>query len=290
MNKIIQLSELPLTSDGRVYHLNLLPEELAEKVITVGDPGRVPMVSRYFDKIELIVQHREFVTHTGWVGKKRISVISAGIGTPNVDIVMNELDALMNIDLKTRKINKLTKSLEIVRLGTAGGLCERLNLGDCAVSQYAIGMDGLLNFYCVPFSEEESALKDAFIQHFSPAILPIVPYVAESDPELTQRFSKITSLAGITITCPGFFAPQGRELRGKNFLGNVIDTLASFKYQHVPVVNFEMETSAILGLGKYLGHRCTSLSLIVADRRRMNFSKDILGNMDKLIQEVLWAF
>lgn len=280
MQKNISASALPVNEEGRIYHLNLLPEELADTVITVGDPRRVSAVSKHFDSIECEISHREFTTHTGWIGSKRLSVISTGIGTPNIDIVINELDALKNINLTTREENLEHKALTIVRFGTTGSLCKDLSIGELVVTQMAVGLDGLLNYYDHKTSTSENLWLDAFNEHMGQ--LPIKPYITSADPKLVSQ-AKILGKASVTVTCPGFYGPQGRILRAPLSYGDIITKLTGFSHDNLPILNFEMETSAILGLGKMLGHRCISLAAVLANRRLGTFS----GSIDKPIEDMI---
>ncbi len=281
MTKVIPESELVLNKDGSVYHLNLLPEDIAETIITVGDPDRVGEVSKYFDKIEVRKQHREFVTHTGYLGNKRLTVVSTGIGPDNIDIVFNELDALVNIDLKTREIKPQHTSLRIIRVGTSGGLQEFLGVDSFVVSDAAFGMDGVLHYYQNDWVNKP--VLDSFIKHIQS---PVLPYYAEGNDSLTQLFSE-SFHQGITVTCNGFYGPQGRILRLQPAIDGFIAKLHSFDFEGRKILNFEMETSAIYGLGHLLGHRCCSLSVIVANRVLQKFSKDGATAVDKLIKKTL---
>ncbi|MGN6439133.1 MAG: nucleoside phosphorylase [Agriterribacter sp.] len=276
-------SELILNSRGAVYHLNLLPEELASTVITVGDPERVSEVSKYFDTIEYQQQHREFVTHTGTIGKKRISVVSTGIGTDNIDIVLNELDALVNIDLVTRTIKPQLTSLQIVRIGTAGSLQADVPVDSFVASTHGLGIDNLLHFYRHEQNDEEKQLLQAFITQTQVTALP---YLSSASVSLIKHFVQ-NFHHGITVTCPGFYAPQGRILRlGLHYPG-LIDRLTGFSFGQHRICNFEMETAGIYGLGHLLGHHCLSLSAIVANRVSKQFSKNGQAAIEKLIKTTL---
>jgi uridine phosphorylase len=274
-------SELIINSRGAIYHLDVKPGELAENIITVGDPGRVKEVSRHFDKIEVQRQHREFITHTGYLGNKRISVVSTGIGPDNIDIVMNELDALVNIDFSTRTINPELKKLNIIRIGTSGSLQADVPVDSFVASTHGLGVDNLLNFYLHENNEEEKQLLHSFItqtqlhNNFS-------PYIAGASMSLIKHFVDGYH-QGITVTCPGFYGPQGRVLRLGIANPHLIDRLTEFQFGHHRITNFEMETSAIYGLGKELGHHCLSLNAIVANRIHKNFSADGPGLVEKLI-------
>ncbi|MGN6491660.1 MAG: nucleoside phosphorylase [Agriterribacter sp.] len=276
-------SELILNSRGAVYHLNLLPEELANTVITVGDPERVSEVSKHFDTIECQQQHREFVTHTGTIGKKRISVVSTGIGTDNIDIVLNELDALVNINLVTRTIKPQLTSLQLVRIGTAGSLQADVPVDSFVASTHGLGIDNLLHFYRHEQNDEEKQLLQAFITQTQVTALP---YLSSASVSLIKHFVQ-NFHHGITVTCPGFYAPQGRILRlGLHYPG-LIDRLTGFSFGQHRICNFEMETAGIYGLGHLLGHQCLSLSAIVANRVSKQFSKNGHATMEKLIKTTL---
>ncbi|MBY0545003.1 MAG: nucleoside phosphorylase [Gammaproteobacteria bacterium] len=279
MPHIIAESELILNQDGSVYHLNILPEDLAETVILVGDPGRVPGVSRYFDQVDIRKEKREFVTHTGYLNNQRLSVISTGIGTDNIDIVLNELDALVNIDFKTRQIKDRLSSLRLVRLGTAGALQEDIALDSFVVSSHGLGFDCLMSFYDLPPTDEETKLLNAAIDHFSP-ITPF--YITAGDTALIDAFSPYCE-AGITATCAGFYGPQGRVLRGPTKEKNFIEKMHSFHADGHRITNFEMETSGIYGMSRLLGHHCCSLNTIVANRITQKFSTDPYAAINRMI-------
>ncbi len=282
-------SELLVTPSGRIYHLNLLPEELADTVITVGDPDRVAMISKHFDQIEVRQQHREFITHTGTIGNKRLTVISTGIGTPNIDIVMNELDALANIDLQTREFKAKRKSLNIVRLGTCGGLHDDIALGSYILTTTAIGLDGLLHFYQCDLSSEEKQIIAALSEQISAENMPIKPYVIAASEKLCAMLSPLC-VSGITATCLGFYAPQNRQLRCNIHSNNLMAQLRDFSLNQQRIVNFEMETAAIYGLGRVFQHNCCSISLMVAHRFDNKFLDNFLQRMERMITDLLPAF
>lgn len=278
----IQESELIINERGAIYHLDLLPEELANTIITVGDPDRVSKISSHFDRIEVKRQHREFVTHTGYVGSKRLSVVSTGIGPDNIDIVLNELDALVNIDFKTRNIRHDHTALDIVRIGTSGALQGDIPVDSCVVSTHGLGIDNLLNFYRIEENEEERQLLQSFITQTQLNHRISQPYISSAASSLLKHF--VTDFHhGITVTCPGFYGPQGRILRLGLSHPDLIDRLTNFSFGQHRITNFEMETAAIYGLGKLLGHHCLSLSAIVANRVNKTFSKDAGNTMNKLI-------
>ncbi len=279
-------SELILNSRGAVYHLNLRPEELAPTVITVGDPGRVALVSRHFDSIEAQQQHREFVTHTGTLNNKRISVISTGIGPDNIDIVLNELDALVNINLETRQVAETYTQLQIIRIGTAGSLQRSVPVDSFVVSAYGLGLDNLLNYYRLEQTEEERLLLQNFVTHTGLGHQTSYPYISMGSISLLKHFAA-DFFSGITVTCPGFYAPQGRMLRLGLRNPDLINRLAQFQFGTHRILNFEMETAAIYGLSRLLGHQCLSLSAIVANRIEGRFSKDSALLMENLILKSL---
>ncbi|MEN9299702.1 MAG: hypothetical protein RLZZ429_2015 [Bacteroidota bacterium] len=285
MNRIAE-SEFILNQRGAVYHLNLRPEELASTIITVGDPDRVSEVSKHFDHIEGKFQHREFVTHTGFIGNKRISVVSTGIGTDNIDIVLNELDALVNIDFNTRTVKSTHTPLTIIRVGTSGSLQEDIPADSFVASTHGLGIDNLLNFYQQKNNPEEIEILGAFINHTNLGHSIASPYIAAAGPSILKHFVDGFH-HGITVTCPGFYGPQGRVLRLGLFNTDWVDQLTSFRYGNHRITNFEMETSGIYGLGKLLGHHCLSLSAIVANRISKQFSKDGAAAVEKLIIKTL---
>ena len=279
-------SELIINSRGAIYHLDVRPEELSENIITVGDPDRVKEVSKHFDKIEVQRQHREFVTHTGYIGNKRISVVSTGIGPDNIDIVLNELDALVNIDFATRTINPELKSLNIIRIGTSGSLQADVPVDSFVASTHGLGIDNLMNFYLHENNEEERQLIQAFVTQTQLHSGFSNPYIAGASASLIRHFVDGYH-QGITVTCPGFYGPQGRVLRLGISNPHLIDRLTQFEFGNHRITNFEMETSAIYGLGKALHHHCLSLSAIVANRIHKTFSADGTALVEKLIEKSL---
>lgn len=284
MNTIPE-SELIINNRGAIYHINLTPDELADTVITVGDPDRVAVVSKYFDSIEVKQQHREFIAHTGYIGKKRITVISTGIGPDNIDIVLNELDALKNIDLTTRTIKPHTSQLNIIRLGTSGSLQADIPVDSLVAGTHGLGLDNLLHFYRLQNNEEELQILQHFITH-TQLTGNIQPYLISGSAHILKHF--VTGFhQGITVTCPGFYGPQGRILRLGIANPFLIEHLTSFGFGNHRISNFEMETSAIYGLGKLLGHQCLSINVIVANRVRKEFSKDGSKAIEHLIQQSL---
>jgi len=280
-------SELIINADGSVFHLHLRPEQLADNIILVGDPGRVSFVASFFDEKECEVENREFRTITGTYNGKRISVVSTGIGCDNCDIVMNELDALANIDFATRTIKPEFKQLNLVRIGTSGGLQPECNLGSFVVSEKSLGFDGLLPFYngwenfCdIDFSAE-------FIKQTDFSTMHAFPYVADANAELVERIAQNDMIRGVTISGNGFYAPQGRELRLKLTDPKLNEKIENFSYNNYKITNFEMESSAIAGLGKMMGHKAMTVCCIIANRLAKKANVDYGQQMEKLIKTVL---
>ena len=286
--KSLGASELILTDRGAIYHLNLKPEQLADTILLVGDPARVAEVSKRFDKTEHKTQHREFITHTGYIGNKRISVISTGIGTDNIDIVMNELDALVNIDFKTRSIKQQTKSLNIIRLGTCGALQADTPVDSMIVSSYAIGIDNLMHYYRLENNTDEQYILHEFALHSRLQNSHINPYIAEASIQLHKYFGS-QFLHGITVTTPGFYGPQNRAMRVPISQPNMMDALASFNSRNMRILNFEMETSALYGLGKVFHHHCLSVSTVINNRATKTFSSNMQHAVDNMIGYTLEA-
>ncbi len=278
-------TDLILNDDGSVYHLNLLPHEVADTIITVGDQDRVAEVSKYFDAVEFKKGKREFVTHTGRIGSKRITVISTGIGTDNVDIVLNELDALVNVDLATRTVNAYPKQLNIIRIGTSGTVQPDIPVDSLLISEAAIGLDALMHYYHQQVSPENRALLNAF-KNALPANVAPLPYVTEADAALLAFFGR-GHTHGITVTAPGFYAPQGRQVRAVTAWPQLLPVLQSFNYQSRRITNIEMETAGIYGLATALGHRPVSCNVILANRINQVFSKQPLRVMDNYIRQIL---
>jgi uridine phosphorylase len=279
-------SELIINNRGAIYHLDLRPEELATTIITVGDPDRVSAVSKYFDRVEYRAQHREFVAHTGYIGKKRLTVVSTGIGTDNIDIVLNELDALVNIDFSTRTVKSELTHLTIIRVGTSGSLQENIPVDSYVASTHGLGIDNLLNFYRHEENEEEKELLQSFITQTQLHHRLASPYISGGSASLIRHFVSGFH-QGVTVTCPGFYGPQGRVLRLGLSQPELIDRLTAFTYGPHRITNFEMETAGIYGLGKILGHYCLSLSAIVANRIKKEFSKDGNAAVEGLIKQTL---
>lgn len=283
MSKIAQ-SDLIINSDASIYHLNLFPEDVGDIIITVGDQDRVAEVSKHFDSIDIKKGKREFITHTGFLNKKRISVVSTGIGTDNIDIVLNELDALVNIDFDLRHINSQLKSLKIIRLGTSGSIQEDIEVGSILASSHGLGLDSLMNYYDRDYSIEEKYLEQAITKHIDqPAINPYL--TAASATLLTQLAYDLPK--GITVTAPGFYAPQGRQVRAKNAIPNLLDKLSSFNLQHLKITNLEMETAGIYALANVLGHEAISINAILANRLKFEFAKNPQKVIDKMIISIL---
>ena len=282
----IGASELIINDRGAVYHLNVRPEELADTIITVGDPERVASVSKYFDRVEHKCAHREFITHTGYIGNKRISVLSTGIGPDNIDIAINEVDALANIDFETRTIKEQKKSVAVIRMGTCGSLKGEVGVDQLVAGTHGLGIDNLLHFYKMNNNSEEQSILTAFEQHTQITNNKIQPYIASASAGLIKHFSDGYS-HGITVTCPGFYGPQGRILRLPLSMPNLVDQMTSFRYGNHHIANFEMETSAIYGLCNLLGHQCLSINVIVANRVKKEFSKDPAKAVDNMIQKSL---
>ncbi|MBB1140025.1 nucleoside phosphorylase [Myroides sp. WP-1] len=278
----IKSSELILNPDGSVYHLNLRPEHLAENIIFVGDQNRVDRISRHFDTIEFSTQKREFKTHTGTYKGKRFSVISTGIGPDNIDIVVNEIDALFNIDLETREIKKELTSVNIVRIGTSGSLQADIPVNSFVLSQYGLGLDNMMRSYLIE-DITDYAMEEAFIAHTQWDLRKGRPYFIQNSPWLEEKLSSDQTFKGITGTAGGFYGPQGRVLRlniQDPALNHKID---NFTFNDYRITNFEMETSAIYGLAKLLGHHAVSLNTIIANRANGTFSEDPYAAVDQLI-------
>lgn len=283
---MIHPSELVLNPDGSIYHLKLQPEQIGRKIIVAGDPGRIKSISAHFDRIDHIVENREFVTHTGVYKGEKVSAIATGIGTDNIDIVLNELDALVNIDLEKREIKNEHTKLEIVRIGTCGSIQEDVPADEVVVSTHAFGLDGLLNFYVFEMNAEEQKVHSEIIQQTNWNKKMNVPYLVAGSSDLIQRIGKKYH-HGITVTAPGFYAPQGRELRLKPRVSDVNEKLRAFKYKDFRIVNYEMETSALYGLSSLLGHQACTVCAVVANRYANSFSKDYKPVINQLIKEVL---
>lgn len=285
--KTISASDLILNNDGSIYHLNLRPQDIAKTIITVGDPERVSKISSKFDKISFKTSNREFVTHTGELGCKQLTVLSTGIGTDNIDIVLNELDALVNVDFDSRTVKANHTALDIIRIGTTGGMQSDIETGTFVLSEFAIGLDGLLLFYEQKLNETEIDLDQAFRTYCDQNLkLPLNYYVTSADKSLLQFFPK-DFMKGITITCPGFYAPQGRQVRALNPNKEFLSQISEFSFNNTRTINFEMESAGIYGLGTILGHRCLSASVIIANRKKGLFSESPKNDVQNLIDTVL---
>jgi len=280
-------SELIINSDGSIFHLHLKPEQLADNIILVGDPGRVALVAAYFDTQECSVSSREFNTITGVYKGKRISVISTGIGTDNIDIVMNELDALANINLVTRMENPDFHQLTIIRIGTSGGMQPEIPLGSFLISEKSIGFDGMLNFYAGRDSVSDLAFEASMKKHLVWNTQLAAPYVVDADEELINRIGKDDMLRGVTISANGFYGPQGRVLRINLADMQLNDKIESFRYGKYKITNYEMEGSAIAGLSKLMGHKAMTVCCIIANRRVEAATTDYKPYIEKLVQTVL---
>lgn len=281
-------SELILNPDGSVYHLNILPRDIADIIITVGDPDRVNQVSTHFDKIEVKKGKREFITHTGLFKGKRISVLSTGIGTDNIDIVLNELDALVNIDLTTRCIKRQLKSLKIIRIGTSGCLEPSFPVDSTLLSTFGLGFDGLLRFYNYQQNQYEQELSNAFQHSDLAKQLCFHGIFYQANQELLNHFLQLNDIKhGITTTCAGFYAPQGRKLRLQPKIESILDHLRTINLPNHTITNFEMETAGIYGLSNLLGHQALSVNLLIANRATGQFSPNPKKAMDILIERTL---
>jgi uridine phosphorylase len=281
----ISETDLILNEDGSVYHLNLLPKHISETIITVGDPNRVYRVSQYFDDIEFEMNQREFITHVGKFKGKRITVMSTGIGTDNIEIFLTELDALVNVDLKTREPKSRKKKLKIIRIGTSGSLQEDIPLGSHLVSQYAIGLDNLMSFYDLPMDDFETSIANDIQRSVG---LPFTPYVVKGSESLRAQVA-FDMIEGNTVTTPGFYAPQGREVRLPVKYPKLLEGLNYYHNKETDfwLTNFEMETAGYYAMGRMLGHEVLSVNAIIANRIKNRFSKDPNKVVDSLIKKIL---
>jgi uridine phosphorylase len=283
----IKSSELILNPDGSIFHLHLKPENIAKNIILVGDPGRVQTISEYFDSVEFKVSNREFTTATGTYKNKRISVISTGIGTDNIDIVINELDALVNIDLEKKLIKKKHTSLNFIRLGTSGALQADIPVNSYVASTKAIGFDGLLNFYSGRSSISDYEFEKAFTKHTSWSDSISSPYVVDADSELLKKIAVENIIPGITISAPGFYGPQGRELRLPVTDPELNNKISSFRFNNMKITNYEMECSGIYGLSKLLGHKAITICAIIANRLTGKANENYYQVINNLVKIVL---
>jgi uridine phosphorylase len=285
-NRIIPSSELIINEDGSIFHLHLLPEQIADIVLLVGDPGRVAMVAENFDSVECRVSNREFNTVTGTYKGKRMSVLSTGIGIGNIDISVTELDALANIDFKTRQVKEQKRQLTLVRLGTSGALQPDIKVGDVVYARTSVGFDGLLNYYAGRNEVCDLAIEKAFMEHTGWSELLPKPYFIDSTPELWELF-KDSTIGGITIASPGFYAPQGRWVRLQPADIKLNEKIESFEYEGRRITNFEMESSALAGLGTLMGHRVTTLCTIIAQRVALDACTDYKPFVKQMIRMAL---
>ena len=289
MSNYFPSSELIINEDGSVFHLHLKPEQLADKVILVGDPGRVALVASHFQEKEYEIESREFKTITGTYHGKRITVLSTGIGCDNIDIVMNELDALANIDFSTRMEKKSLCSLEIVRIGTCGGLQPNTPVGTFVCSEKSIGFDGLLNFYAGRNDVCDLMFEKAFMQHMGWTGNKCIahPYVIDCNPEMLERIAADDMVRGVTIAAGGFFGPQGRKLRVPLADPNQNEKIENFEYYGYRITNFEMESSALAGLSRLMGHKATTVCMVIANRLKKEANTGYKNTIDTLITTVL---
>ena len=284
---MIKSSELIINADGSIFHLHLKPEQLADHIILVGDPGRVELIGKMLTQIEFLVQNREFVSTTGKFNNQRITIVSTGIGTDNIDIVVNELDALANINLTTREINPVHRKLNFIRIGTSGGLQDYLPVNSFVISQKAIGFDGLLNFYANRNLVSDLEFEEAFKLHTDWGEQLTSPYVVDCSPYLLSKIHQDKTITGVTISAPGFYGPQGRVLRLPLADPQLNEKIESFAFKGQKITNFEMECSAIYGLSKLLGHEALTVCLIIANRVQKNANADYHQSMETLIKLVL---
>jgi uridine phosphorylase len=290
MKQKLAASELVLNSDGSVYHCNLHNENLANIVFLVGDPDRVPLVSAYFDKIDFKTQKREIVTHTGQIAGKRVTVLSTGMGTDNIDIVLNELDAVANIDIKNKTLKEQRRQLTFIRMGTSGSLQPEILVDSFLASQYGLGFDGLTHYYAGANQLTKNAYIDKFIEKTDWNEYLPRPYLAPADSFLFEKAKSLNVFHGVTATATGFYGPQGRVLRLALSQENLNEKLRDFEYDNLKITNFEMETSAIYGLAYLMGHRALTVNCIVANRFTGEFSKDSHSSIIKLVEKMLFEF
>ena len=289
MKKYFAASELIINEDGSVFHLHVKPEQLADKVILVGDPGRVPLVASHFEATECDVSSREFRTITGTYQNKRITVVSTGIGCDNIDIVMNELDTLANIDFQTRFEKEKLRSLELVRIGTCGGLQPYTPVGTFICSVKSVGFDGLLNFYEGRNAVCDLPMERALLNHlgWSGNMCAPAPYVIDADKDIVERLAGNDMVRGVTVACGGFFGPQGRQLRVPLADPHQNEKIETFEYQGLRITNFEMESSALAGLARLMGHKATTCCMVIANRVAKEANTGYKNQIDDLIKVVL---
>lgn len=290
MKRVIEESELIIRDDGSVFHLAMKPSQLADRVILVGDPGRVALIASRFDNVESQTSNREFVSATGSFQGKRITVLSTGIGTDNIDIVMNELDALVNVDFSTRTVRDTLRSLSIVRIGTCGGMQEDVPLGSFVASEYSIGIDGVLNFYAERNNVSDLDMERAFVAATDWNPLKAAPYVVKADEELTDRIAGSDMIRGITVSANGFYGPQGRVVRLQLDDPRVNDKIRAFRYGSLKVCNYEMESSMIAGLSRVMGHKALTVCCVIANRFAKEANVNYKGGIESLIDTVLRRF
>ena len=284
---MIKASELIINSDGSIFHLHLKPENISDTIILVGDPGRVEMVASKFEEIDFTISNREFVTTTGYFNKRRITVLSTGIGTDNIDIVVNELDALANINLQTRKIKNVHKQLKLIRIGTSGGLQENIPVNSFIRTKVSLGFDGLLHYYANRENVCDTDLEETFKKHVSWNIFLSSPYAVACSTQLADKFEQNGFIDGITISAPGFYGPQGRKLRLPLADPELNSLIEKFTHNTLKITNFEMESSAIYGLSKMLGHDALTICLVIANRVTGDANENYYDKMDELINLVL---
>lgn len=288
MSTRIEDSELIINNDGSVFHLHLKPGEVADTVILVGDPGRVDVVASFFDSVEVRASNREFLSCTGTMGGRRITVVATGIGTDNIDIVVNELDALVNVDFKTRQVKEKRTSLNLIRIGTSGSLQEDLDVDSWLLSEKSIGFDGLLNFYAGRNNVTDNEFEAAFTKSVGWNHQLTAPYVVDADKGLISKLSNHPHIRkGITISAPGFYGPQGRVIRLPLVDADINEKISAFRFHDQRITNYEMECSAIYGLSKLLGHHAATVCAIIANRKAGKYSKDYRPVVKELIQHVL---
>lgn len=280
-------SELILNPDGSIFHLHLKPGQVADTIILVGDPKRVDVITSFLSDVEFTITNREYVSTTGTYKGKRITVVSTGVGIGNIDIVVNELDALVNIDFKKREVKENLKKLNFIRIGTSGSLQKEIKVNDFVISEKSIGFDNLLAFYKDNESVENKEFKSAFKAHMGANNLFFSPYIINASKELLNKLNSQQTHIGITVTSPGFYVPQGRELRLKTKLHNINGMLSSFEYNNQRIANYEMESSAMYGLASMLGHQAIAICLIIANRLNKNANENYRDKVKELIQYVL---
>lgn len=286
MNNHFTSSELVLAPNGSLYHIHLKPHQLADNIILVGDPNRVEEVSKFFDEVIYKESNREIITHTGLKNGVEITVMSTGMGTDNIDIVVTELDACVNIDLNTREIKQKKRNLNIIRIGTSGSLQEDIPCGGYVASKYAIGLDGIMYFYKNNLGVIDNELTGKFVEDMNWSGNLPMPYGVECSQELLEKIG-FDMIQGITATSPGFYGPQGRSIRLPLAFEDINDNLSKFQYNNLRIANYEMESSALYALGKNLGHNVLTICLIIANRKKGEFLEDYHNNMNELIEKVV---